>query len=470
MPISLTSSYCACAVRASILITVMAAAKIGWAQSDDLRIYRSEEVFPSLGALIEKAMQQSPQMLMRTAEITLAEGNLLQVRSSMLPRLDSSVYYSANTTSVSERTSVSSRNDGIFYSVSASQPLYHWGALKAQADISRIGVELAEKNYAEAYRLLTVSIRQHYLMLIVRKAALKIAESSLSAAQAVLDVEEERLRAGRISEGDIMAPRLALDEARYGFERAGVDFAQAKRTLGRLAGVPELSDSDIPDSIPISQEYYGADRAVSRLDFFTAVGVDEALPLQILQAQIKQADLSYRIAKFRLYPKFAIVGSASQANTTNASQTSVVQVGVNSQSLNVQMVWSMFDGFATRGAKMNALASKRHSEFQRDAQRRAMLDQARDLESYLRLGSRAVRLADTRRYLAEDVMKRAADNLQRGIGTQKDLDNAVAAFNGAEFAAMQQRADLLTRWAEFLSLTGADPLLARLPVRYVKKS
>lgn len=472
MPISFASIRSARVLRRATLFAalVFASASLGFAQVDGLRAYRLEEVFPQLGPIIEKAMQQSPQMLQKASEITLAEGNYLQARSSLLPRADGLIYYATNTTSVSQGSSASSKNDGIFYSMSLYQPLFQWGTLKAQTDYSRIAVQLAEKNYAEAYRLLAVSVRQHYLTLIVRKASLKIAADNLRVAQAALDVELERLRSGSISEGEAMGPRLAVDEARLAFERAEHDLGQARRSLSRLSGQPEIKDDEIPSSIPISQEYYGADRAAPQLDFFGAAGVDDTLPLQMLHAQLQQTELNYKIAKFRLFPKLALVGSISQSNTTNATQSSVSQVGVNSQSLNVQATWSIFDGFATSGAKMSALASKRSTERQIDAQRRAMLDQARDLEAQLRLGSRAVRLADTRRYLAEDLMKRADENLRRGVGTQKDLDLATASFNSADINAMGQRADLLTRWAEFISLTGGDALLARLPARYSKSN
>jgi outer membrane protein TolC len=392
------------------------------------------------------------------------------LRANLLPRLDSSIYYSTNKTAVSDKTDVSSKSDGLFYSVSLYQPLFQWGTLKAQSDAAKIGIEVAQKNYAEAYRLLAVSIRQQYAALIVRKASRKIAAEGVRVSQAQLDVEEERLRAGRISAGEVMAPRLAVEEAKLAYERSDADMAQAKRTLSRLTGQPELDDPAIPDTIPISQEYYGADRAAAQLNFFVAAGVDEYLPLQVLQAQIKQADLNYKVAKFRLFPKLAMVGSISQSNQTNASATAVSQVGVNSQNLNVQAIWPIFDGFATSGAKMSALATKRANERQMDVQRRFVLDAARDLELQLRYAARAARLADTRRYLAEDLMKRTEDNLKRGVSTQKEFDGAVAAFNVSDLIAMQQRADLLSRWSDFLSLTGGESALKHVSARYLKNS
>jgi outer membrane protein TolC len=437
------------------------------AEANENQPYQTEEIFPQLKPILEKAMTQSPQLLVRNLEIAQAEAAHIMTRSSLLPRVDGSIYYSTNTTSVSQQTSVSSKSDGLFYSVSFNQPLFQWGTLKAQVDASKIGVEIAQKNVAEAYRLLAVTIRQQFMLLIVRKNARHVAAENVRLTEAALEIEEERLRTGRISPGEIIGPRLAVDEARLGLERADADLFQTKRLFSRYTGQPLIGDAEIPDGVPLNTALYSADRARATLEFFEAAGVDELLPLQVLQAQIKQADLNYKVAKYRLFPKFSISATASQSNSTNASLNAVQQVGINSQNINLQAVWSIFDGFATSGAKKSALATRRSNERQFELMRQISLDQARDLERQLRYSARAVQLADTRRALAEDAMNRAKDNLSRGLGTQKDVDAATGGYLGANFSAQQQRADLLNRWAEFLSLTARDPALANLPARYL---
>jgi len=447
---------------------LLCAAAPAFAADADLEPYRVEGIFPQLKSILEQAMSQSPQVLQRSLDITQAEAAHVMNRSALLPRVDGSVYYSTNTTSVSQQTNVSSKSDGLFYNIAVSQPLFQWGTLKAQVDSSKIGIEIAQKNYAEAYRLLAVTLRQQYTVMIVRKASRRLAVESLRLAQSNLDVEEERLRTGRISSGDIIGPRLAVDEARLVLERSDADLQTAKRAFCRFAGLATIEDEAIPDSIPVNQVYYGADRAEPVLRLFVATGVDDLLPLQVLQDQIRQADLNYKVAKYRLFPKFSVAANVSQANSTSASLNSVTQVGVNSRNLNVQAVWSIFDGFATSGAKKSALALKRSNERQFAIQRQVSLDQAKDLERQLAYSARAVQLYDTRLALAEDAVKRAKDNLQRGLGTQKEVDAAQMGFLGTDLGALQQRADFLNRWAEFLSLTGHDSALKLLPGRYLQ--
>lgn len=437
------------------------------AADDNFKPYRTEEVFPQLKPILEKAMAQSPQVLMRALDINQAEAAFIMTRSSLLPRLDVSYYYSSNTTAVTDVKDVESKSSGLFYNISLSQPLFQWGTLKAQTDSAQIGVKIAEKNFAEAYRLLAVTIRQQYGVLILRKAGLKIAAESLRLAQENLAVDEERLRNGRISPGEIIGPRLSVDEARISVERAESDLLAAKRSFSRFTGQAVLDDDAIPDTMPVDPNYYSIDRATPVLDFFTAAGIDDMLPLQVIQAQIKQADLNYKVAKFRLYPKISVSANLSQSNQTSASTSSVSQIGIESRTLNVMAVWSIFDGFATTGAKRSALTSKRTSERQLEMMRQLYSDQARDLERQIRYSARTVQLYDTRRALSEDAVKRTRDNLQRGLSTQKEVDAATMSFLSSDYSALSQRLDLLNKWTEFLSLIGSDNTLKILPARYL---
>lgn len=456
-----------CPSRLVPLLLVGLAAPPLPASDPQFQPYRIEAIFPQLTPILEAALQQSPQMLARSLDITQAEAAYVMTRSNLIPRLDGSLYYSTNETSITEQASVRSRSDGLFYNIAFYQPVFQWGTLKAQVDSSKIGIEVAKKNYAEAYRLLAVTIRQQYLTLIVRKASVRLAREGLRLQQANLEVEEERLRAGRISAGDIIAPRLAVDEALLNVERAESELLQVRRFFGRLTGLPLLEDAAIPDTLPVDPLLYSADRAAAALEFFEATGIDELLPVQVLNDQIRQADLNYKVNRFRLYPKFSIVANISQSNSTNASPGFVSQVGVNSRNLNLQATWAIFDGFATSGAKLSALTTKRASERQLATVRQVSLDQARDLERQLRFSARAVQLHDTRRALSEDAMKRMRDNVQRGLGTQKDADATALQYQGSDFSALVQRVDLLNRWAEFLSLTGRDPALLLLPGRFL---
>ena len=426
-----------------------------------------EVLFPQLNAIMVKALTQSNTMLLRNIDIAQAEASEIIVKSQLLPRLDTSVYYSSNTTSFVSTSSVSSRSSGLFYSLSASQPVYQWGTLKAQADSAKIGTKIAEKNYAEAYRMLALSLRSQYTGLILKKMGLRNAEFGLKLASAALDVEEERLRNGRISAGDIIAPRLSVDDARLARDKTEADLNQSIRYFCRLAGLDGLEVAAIPDTIDLGGQYYGTPYTTTLVQKFTGSDVEDTIQAQIYRDNIAQADLSYKVAKYRLYPKFSASAGISQYNSTSASVGAVSQVQLNAETFSITAAWNIFDGFATIGAKRSALAFKESYQRQLDNYLRTASEQARDLERALNFSSRAMQLADTRRALQQSAVQLVGQDLARGVGTQNAVDGATNTFYQSELAAVAARADFLNKWAEFLSALNLDPALQNLPARYL---
>src|SRR5512138_1636965 len=112
-----------------------------------------EDLFPPLRPILVEALKKSPRTLAAEMEIALQEARVLGTASQRLPRIGGDLSYSENQTAVSGNTSTQNRDNGLFYRFEIGQALFHWGALKNDVARQRISVAVAEKNYAEAYRL-----------------------------------------------------------------------------------------------------------------------------------------------------------------------------------------------------------------------------------------------------------------------------------------------------------------------------
>ncbi len=426
-----------------------------------------EDLFPQLKPILEKALTQSSQMLMRNIDLAQAEANKVMSDAALMPSVGSYVSYSTSTAAVSANTDVSSRASGIYYGVSLSQPVFYWGTIKAQADIAKIGVKVAEKNFAEAYRLLAVNIRAQYTGLIIKKLSLRNAEFGLKLSQSALAIEEERLRTGRISPGGIIAPRLAVDEARLGRDRAEAGLDQGIRYFCLSTGLEKLDPASIPDDLVLPGLFYDTAYTKPMVARFLSTDIENTLQAQINRDYIQQANLNYKIARFRLYPKIGMSAGYSLSNSTSASQNTVTQAGVTSQSINVTASWTIFDGFATKGAKRSTLLTKRNYEKQLETYLRTTADQVSDLERQLNFAARAMKLSDTRRDIQGSAVKLVEQDLVRGVGSQLTVDSTRAVSYQTDLNAIAVRADFLSRWAEFLSALNLDPALKNLPARYL---
>jgi hypothetical protein len=130
------------------------------------------------------------------------------------------------------------------------------------------------------------------------------------------------------------------------------------------------------------------------------------------------------------------------------------------------MSWSLFDGLATKGAQISAKANTRYYERQLQTVTDQLLDTAVSQERQVGFSYRAMTLAQTRTGLSESAVRTMQDDAQRGIASKASVEASVGYLNAAQLALLNQRADFLNRWAEFVSTTGRDPVLAQVPAKY----
>jgi len=426
-----------------------------------------EDLLPELKAILQRALERSPDQIRRGIEIEQAEARTYFSRGAMLPNVGGLVRYSANSAATaSGSSSATSTSSGFFGYMDLNQPVYQWGALKAQTDIDRISVKIAGREYADAARLLATAVRAKYLELIAKKAALRSAQYQLDLAARGLAREEERLKAGALTQGEMINLRMSFEEARLGLDRLTAEFGFLKRMLLRLAGLDELPDEAIPLEIP--RPATPADQGDRLLQTFAQGGAAETYRAQIFALNIKQSDLNYSIQKTRLYPKFSLNAGRSLMNSTQADFNQVRQEAIVQNYYGIVANWTIFDGLATRGAKLEALARKRVFERQLKMYVDSSNDLAQNLRQQVGFSARALEFVETRLVWAKTGLAGANENLVRKVASQDDVDRATGSLRAAEAAAMAARADYLNRWTEFVSHVGADPAMNNLPPRYVR--
>ncbi|PTY06616.1 hypothetical protein DB347_11290 [Opitutaceae bacterium EW11] len=430
-----------------------------------------EDLLPDLKRILEAAVKQSPTMLARNLDVAQAEANYIMDRAPMLPSIAGSGSYSKSETRLDTPGSFPTKSDSFSYGLSASQPVFQWGALKYQRDISKLQVAIAAKQYAEVYRTLAVNIRAQYLALIQKKLVLRNTRFAQQMAESNLAIQEARLRDGRISSGDIINPRLAVDEARIYSDRAEADYDQSRRLLALSAGVGEITDEMVPSSIP--KPVYAAQTLAAYFDSFRADDFENTLMAGVYRDTIRQGELRYRVARARLLPKINLSASYNYGNQSNLAQDgtgklTIVQSATTSKYYGVYGYWTLFDGLATRGAKLSALAAKRLAEQNLESYKKTLSEQVRGLEKQIGFSGRLMDLTEIRLALAQDGVKKVAGDVNNGVTPQSTLDSFTQMANKAELDSVVARADFLSRWSDYVSTLGVDPALQNLPARYFR--
>ena len=443
---------------------------VGRAQGEALPAALPEDLLPELKQLLQTASTQSPAIVAKNIDVAQAEALRIQDRAGLFPTLSASGGYSNVESAIAGEAGSKSSNDGVFYGVYFSQPLFHWGALKHQHDIGKIGVQLAEKSYAEAYRTLTLTIRKQYLALIQSKMEVRNREFAARAAESFLGLQEAKLRDGRLSQGEIIHPRLALEEARIRAGRAQAEYESAKRLLARTVGVPDIDDSTVPSSIP--RPTYAPQTLGAYFETLKNTSLENTFMGDYYRQSIEQAQMRYRIARVRLLPKFSLSASYNQSNYSQierlATGDRVVQTELTSTVYGITGFWTLFDGLATRGAKLSALAAKRLAERSLDTYLESTSESIRLLEKQIGFSGRMMDLTDTRRQLAFAAVKKVSDDVRSGVSPQATLDKFTAEAYDSELASLSAQAEFLSHWSEYVSLLGVDPVLANISPRYLR--
>ncbi|HWA08437.1 MAG TPA: TolC family protein [Opitutaceae bacterium] len=429
-----------------------------------------EDYLPQLRAIIATALKQSPTMMQQNINLSLAEAARYGADSVLWPSVSGGASYGFSNAHVSSDgiTGPSSSSSGISYSVGLGQPIFAWGALKASSDIAKLDQQIKQRQFAIAYRGLANSLRSQYLGLVAKKIGLRNSRAQVKLLEVGMANQEAMLKEGSVSSGDIILPRLALDEARLNLERAEIDLNYSRNIYRRLAGLDELAEESIPDTLP--PVTFTEALADSLLQSLVQDGARNTLQAQVDQMVVKQQDLNYKIAKTSLYPKFSLGAGYAISNAQSVSGNSVSQSFVTSYSYSFSGGWTIFDGFRTRGAKMTALANKRSDERQAQVDLESTLDNAQNMRRQLGVLAHALNIAELRRALAQDGLKRTTEELNEGTVSQSTVDLATTSFASADYAAVSARMDYLNRWAEFVGLVGADPVLNALPVSYLSSS
>lgn len=443
----------------------LAVATLG-AQPVDVSGTLPEHYFPELAPILREALEKSPRVLEREIEIEEQEARVIGANAARLPRLGGDLSYAYNRTAVSGQSGTQYRDDGLFYRLELSQSLFHWGALRNETERARMAAAIAEKNYAEAYRLLAVALRSAYVELVAAKLNVRQQRQRQRLREAALATDREKLASGTISPGQVERQALAVREAALALGRAELHLTTLCRGFARLAGLEGFSEESIPDALPRPAHSAGLASAV--VAPVLRENGRSAFEAQVHALNAREADLRLEIARVRLLPKFNATAGYYLENTTNATMLNVTQQGVERQGFAINAQWSIFDGLATRGARQEALAAKRLAERRLATAAGEAVERVQSLQRLLEIEAEAMELAEERRVIVAGELARTREEADRGNAPPSRVEQVAADLDQQEANAAMARASYLRVWSELVSLAGADPVLNNLPASHVR--
>jgi len=417
-----------------------------------------------LNDILVQALKQSPEMLLQSAALAQAETRRMDRVSALWPSVGGEMHYAQDY--LATTNSPTTAGEGFFYNFGIQQPVFHWGAVRASADMGELERKIAQKQFAEAYRQLVIVLRQQFLALIREKKLLQNQSYTMELAEREFKLNEEGYANGTLALAAFEAKRLTIEDQRLAVARTQSDWQQMKRVFMRLAGLHELSDERIPDTV--SRPAW-TDGQAARLaaEFQQTDGGLQVPQAEVYTYLMRQSDLDYRIAKTRLLPKFNLFAGTSLQNQTSATKSHVSQVATTDQNFGLLANWTIFDGFATRSAKLRALATKRQNALQLQNYLVVLREDISSATDQSNLAARAVALTERRREIAAGGLSYAQEEAKQGRASPASVAQAQAIFDAAELDALDKRIALYSHWSHLVGLLWADPILQNLPATYL---
>jgi outer membrane protein TolC len=410
-----------------------------------------EAGMPALEALVRSALAKSPRMMTRDLELLSAQYSEMVVSSQLYPQLGGFYQYQVRDEKLGadEQRQVLDRS---YYNLTASQAVWHWGAVRAAARVGEMGTMVAERNLAGARRALALEVRNAYSGLVLQKMGVRNARYGERRMKEALAVQESRLRASEVTEGVVLDFRLRTDEATLAAERAANDLEFAIRAFRRLTGVETFAEADIPDRVAPPP----TDPAP--LDPGARTGYLKSEALQVADLQLEQGKLNHHISRRALWPKLnAIAGLSQDDNLYSVTQNE--RINNVATFVGVQVQWTIFDGWASKGRRLQSANSLRQLESSRDDLLASLKDSADQQAAAVGFAWSTYKIASVRHQGAVGGLAFLKENLARGLSSEEQIANAQAALYQAELAANDALARFYSTAARYASSIGADPLI-----------
>lgn len=423
-----------------------------------------ESQIPILREALQSASSRSPELLLRNLALAQLEAQRMMAASQRLPSLSGSARGTYDAVSLSSGEGGYNKGTGFFYQLGVSQPLYHWGTLDAAVKISELSAEIGKKNYAEVYRTLIGSVRTQFMALIMKRKILAYHEYAMSLSKVAYDSDAKKVANGALAAAAIHGTELALKDAQLAVLRSRIDYRNAKKLFELLTGIPEISDDKIPDMVvrPPTASLEQAEAVIK-----SGLSDEQQPAAAIFRMQMRQSDLEYKIAKYRLFPKLNLTAGTSLDNQISTSSSSVSQDSTYRHNVALVVNWSIFDGFYSRGDKQRALSARRIAENNLANSLENLSRERALLRDQLDIAIQAESLAEIRREDSLGSVRYAESEVAVGRMTESALAQIRLGLMQSEIAASNARAELYTKWSALLGSAWADPVLMNLPGKYV---
>lgn len=329
--------------RLLLTVALLAGAGVGPLAAQEAAV-RPDSVPLSLEAALARALGESEEIRLARAQVSLANAQVTAARAAALPQLDLALGYTRTFVSVFstgggftlpdslrfEPDSTASLEERIRYlerrtplagleglgqlfgnlpfgrahayvaSLSGQQLLYSGGRVGAALSIARSFRDAARFQLAEQTAEIQLQVRSAYYQAVLAQQVEAIAQAALDQANAFLEQERLRLRAGRASELEVLRAEVEAENLRPQLVQARNAAELALLNLKRLVDLPLTQPVRL--TTPLQPPSVTGDTAVVSPELLVA----QRAAVRAAERQVAMREQAVRIARGNFLPSLGL--------------------------------------------------------------------------------------------------------------------------------------------------------------------
>jgi outer membrane protein TolC len=284
---------------------------------------------------------------------------------------------------------------------------------------SREAQKAAELSAADAREIVVYVVTAGYLQVLAESARVESAKVQLASAQAIFQQASDRFNSGLSAKIDMTRSQVEMQTQQQRLTSEQAEYAKDKIALARLIGLSSGQDLTLTDAMPYAPlENITQEQAI-------ALASQNRSDLKAAEAQVRAAELSRKAAVAERYPTLDVDAAYGVIGVNPASSHGTFSV-------TGELKFPIWAGGRAGGDIEEADASlqRRRAEYQN----LGAAVEADVRNAYLDLNAAAdqVRVAQSRRELAQDELVQARDRFASGVADTIEVVQAQEVVSSAE--------------------------------------
>jgi outer membrane protein TolC len=284
---------------------------------------------------------------------------------------------------------------------------------------AREGHRAAELSTADSREIVVYVVTQAYLQVLAQAARVDSAKVQVDSAQTIFQQASDRFNAGLSAKIDMTRSQVELEtqQQRLTAERATHD--KQKIGLARLIGLSPAQIYTLADKMP-----YAPLESITLEQALTMAGQNRS-DLKSAEAQVHAAEFARKAAVAEHFPTLGVTADYGVIGINPANSHGTFDVSA-------QLLFPIWAGGRTHGdiVEADATLKQRRAEYE-DVRARVEAD-VRDAYLDLNAAAELVRVAQSRRALAQDQLTQSTDRFASGVADTVEVTQAQEVVASAE--------------------------------------